>query len=182
MGLSCTIRPTARSNRVDPFEMRIREALESDLDALMAVFAAAVHDLAGRAYTREQCCAWAPLPPDPDVWRARLSCLHARLACDGDEVAGFIGYTHQGHVDLLFTAPQHARRGVASALFRAACEDLRRAGAERVFAEASLAARPFFERQGLAVVAEEVVLRQGEALRRFRMEGALPSPHVPTAP
>ncbi|WP_232415590.1 GNAT family N-acetyltransferase [Methyloversatilis universalis] len=149
--------------------MAIREALESDLEALVAVFTAAVHALAGGAYTAEQCAAWAPIPPDPEVWRNRLSALNVLLACEGEQVAGFIGYAPSGHVDLLFTAPQFARRGVATALFGAACADMRRSGAQRLSTEASLAARPFFERQGFAVVAEEDVLRQGVALRRFRM-------------
>ena len=151
------------------FPMRIREALESDLEALMTVFTAAVHALAGGAYTAEQCAAWAPIPPDPEVWRSRLSGLNVLLACDGEQLAGFIAYARGGHVDLLFTAPQFARRGVGTALFGAACADMRRSGAQRLSTEASLAARPFFERQGFTVVAEEDVLRQGVALRRFRM-------------
>lgn len=156
--------------------MLIREYLESDLEALMAVLTAAVHALAGGAYTAEQCAAWVPVPPDPDAWRRRLSGLTVLLACEGKQVAGFIGYARSGHVDLLFTAPQFARRGVATALFGAACADMRRSGAQRLSAEASLAARPFFERQGLTVVGEEDVLRQGVALRRFRMTGNLSLP------
>lgn len=149
--------------------MQIREALESDLEALMTVFTAAVHALAGGAYTAEQCAAWAPIPPDADRWRHRLSALNVLLACEGEQVAGFIGYARSGHVDLLFTAPQFARRGVAATLFGAACADMLLSGAQRLSTEASLAARPFFERQGFAVVAEEDVLRQGVALRRFWM-------------
>lgn len=158
------------------FPMRIREALESDLEALVTVFTAAVHALAGGAYTAEQCHAWAPVPPDAEGWLSRLSGLKVLLACEGEQVAGFIGYARSGHVDLLFTAPQFARRSVATALFGAACEDMRRAGVQRLSTEASLAARPFFERQGFAVVGEEDVLRQGVSLRRFRMTGDLRLP------
>lgn len=158
--------------------MLIREALESDIESLVAVFTAAVHALAGGAYTAEQCAAWAPISPDPDAWRNRLSGLNVLLACEGEQVAGFIGYARSGHVDLLFTAPQFARHGVATALFDAACADIRRAGARCLSTGASLVARPFFERWGFVVVAEEVVQRQGVALRRFRMTRDLPTPGV----
>ncbi len=160
----------------DDFSMLKRQALESDLEALVVVFTTAVHALAGGAYTAEQCHAWAPIPPDAEGWRSRLSGLKVMLACEGEQLAGFIGYARSGHVDLLFTAPPFARRGVATALFGAACADMRRAGAQRLSTEASLAARPFFERQGLTVVGEEEVLRQGVALRRFRMTGDLRLP------
>ena len=156
--------------------MQIREALESDLEALVAVFTAAVHALAGGAYTAEQCAAWAPIPPDTDAWRRRLSGVKVLLAREGEQVAGFIGYARSGHVDLLFTAQPFARRGVATALFGAASADMRRSGVPRLSTEASLAARPFFERQGFTVVGEEEVLRQGVALRRFRMTGDLRLP------
>lgn len=158
------------------FSMRIREFLDPDLEALVAVVTAAVHALAGGAYTAEQCRAWAPIPPDAEGWRSRLSGLNVLLACEGEQVAGFIGYARRGHVDLLFTAPRFARRGAATALFGAACADMRRAGAQRLSTESSLGARPFFERQGFTVVGEEDVLRQGLALRRFRMTGDLRLP------
>lgn len=156
--------------------MQIREALESDLEALVVVFTTAVQALAGGAYTAEQCRAWAPIPPDGEGWCNRLSGLKVLLACEGEQVVGFIGYARSGHVDLLFTAPPFARGGVATALFGAACEDMRRSGAQRLSTEASLAARPFFERQGFTVVGEEEVLRQGVVLRRFRMTGDLRLP------
>lgn len=149
--------------------MQIREALEFEIEALVVVFTTAVHALASGAYTAEQCRAWAPIPPDAEGWRSRLSGVKVLLACEGEQVAGFIGYARSGYVDLLFTAPPFARRGVATALFGAACADMRRSGVQRLSTEASLAARPFFERQGFAVVGEEDVLRQGVALRRFRM-------------
>lgn len=150
--------------------MLIRPALESDLDALIAVFTASVHGIARRSYSAEQCVAWAPAVPDRAVWRSRLAATVTLLACEGEALAGFIAWERTGHIDMLFTSPAHARRGVATALFRAARADIERGGVQTLRTEASLEARPFFERQGFAVVEEEVVQRRGVALRRFRME------------
>lgn len=150
--------------------MLIRPARESDLDVLMSVFAASVHGIARRSYSAEQCNAWAPALPDRAVWRSRLAATATLLACEGETVAGFIAYHRSGHIDMLFATPAHARRGVATALFRAAREDIGSAGVRTLRTEASLEAHPFFERQGFVVVEEEVVQRLGVALRRFRME------------
>lgn len=150
--------------------MLIHPARESDLDVLMSVFTASVHGIARRSYSAELCNAWAPALPDRAVWRSRLAATATLLACEGETVAGFIAYHRSGHIDMLFATPAHARRGVATALFRAAREDIGSAGGRTLRTEVSLEAHPFFERQDFVVVEEEVVQRLGVALRRFRME------------
>ena len=46
-------------------------------------------------------------------------------------------------------------------------------GTDAAFTEASLTARPFFERCGFLLTREEVVMRHGSALRRFAMRKSL---------
>jgi putative acetyltransferase len=43
----------------------------------------------------------------------------------------------------------------------------------RIFTEASLTARPFFERRGFVVVAAQQVEKRGQTLANFRMEKTL---------
>ncbi|MEN8665594.1 MAG: GNAT family N-acetyltransferase [Polycyclovorans sp.] len=93
-----------------------------------------------------------------------------RLVADGgDELLGFIAYTDDGHIDLLYTAPGTPRRGVATALYRAAEAALRGCGVRELYTEASLVAQPFFVVQGFCVVEEQQVERRGVKFRRFAM-------------
>lgn len=147
----------------------LRDYQADDLDALTALFCASVHGLAAAHYDAAQRRAWAPEVADRAAWQARLAALRVTLALVEGRLAGFIGYTEQGHIDLLFSAPQHARQGVATALYRSVELRLQAAGVEALRAEASLAARAFFEAQGFAVEQAQTVVRGGVELQRWLM-------------
>ena len=151
--------------------MHIRPYQDSDLAAVAQLFTDAVHGLAGSHYDAVQREAWAPRPPDLGLWKTRLGPLQILLAQDaeGGGLLGFIGYEKNGHIDLLFTSPAAARRGVASQLYGHAETALCGLGIVELFTEASLVSRPFFERQGFAVREEQRIERRGATLRRFAM-------------
>ncbi|MGE0082323.1 MAG: GNAT family N-acetyltransferase [Thiohalomonadaceae bacterium] len=89
--------------------------------------------------------------------------------------AGFITYEANGHIDLLFTSPAYCRRGFASTLLRHAETALAARGISALVTEASLAARPFFERFGFEVTEEQHVQRGGVGFRRYAMRKSLVS-------
>lgn len=149
--------------------LQCRNGGAADAGCVAALFTASVHGLTESAYTSAQRAAWAPQPPDLQVWAARLSALTVRLAVADGQLLGFIGYTVQGHIDLLFTAPSQARRGVAQQLYRDAEAALRAGGVRRLTADASLVATPFFRRQGFVIERAEIVVRGGIPLPRNRM-------------
>lgn len=151
----------------------LRDYTDADLSEVVALYTAAVHGLTGDHYTAAQRMAWAPLQPDLAGWRERLRGLRVLLAEERGVLAGFIAWDADGHIDLLFTAPACARRGVAGMLYARAEAALRAAGVGELRTEASLVARPFFEGQGFDVVEVEGVLRGGVSLRRFAMRKRL---------
>ncbi len=151
----------------------LREYHARDLQALVALFSAAVHRLAAADYDQAQRQAWAPAAADLPAWQTRLAALELLIAEDSRQVAGFIGFSFDGHIDLLFTAPGYARQGVAATLYAAAEQRLRAAGARELFTEASLTARPFFARQGFSEEQAQTVTRGAVTLQRFAMRKIL---------
>jgi putative acetyltransferase len=150
--------------------MKIRMYSDEDIESLVAVFTSSVHELSAPHYDAAQREAWAPIPPDLDAWRRRLSALHTIVAEEAGSCIGFLAYEADGHIVLLFTDPAAARRGVASALLREATRQLSAGGkVAEIFTEASLTARPFFLRHGFEVTAEQTVTRQGIRFCRFAM-------------
>lgn len=152
--------------------MRIRPGGRADAEVLSALFTASVHTLAAPHYDAVQRRAWADPEPDLAHWRERLGELDVLVAERDGETAGFIGFTADGYIDLLFTAPAHARRGVARALFSLAEQRLRELGAPALRTHASRVSRPFFEQQGFVVVAVETVRLDDVGLERFEMRKA----------
>ena len=120
--------------------------------------------------------AWAPRPPDLSLWERRLKPIHVLVAQDaenGEALLGFIGYENNGHIDLMFTSPTAARRGIASRLLGQAEAALRAFDVQELFTEASLLGRPFFERRGFTVKEEQHIELRGAQFRRFAMVKAM---------
>ena len=150
-----------------PVNERLYES--TDLPNVMATYTASIRSLAAPYYRPEQLAAWAPIPADAARWQERLARLHTIVTESDGMLAGFASYTRDGYLDFLFTHPAFARRRVASRLYRRVESALLGAGTSRVTAHVSLAARPFFDRQGFQLDAEECVECRGEYLRRFAM-------------
>lgn len=144
--------------------------------AIAALFFDSVHGLAAKSYTPEQCLAWAPqslgVAPDLEQWRSRLASLETLVADFGGVIGGFISYTSNGYIELLYTSPAYSRQGVASKLYTTVRQRLSSQGITNFSTAASIVARPFFERMGFRVVEAQVVERNGVQLRRFAMTTA----------
>lgn len=151
--------------------VRIRPVrIEEDLVAIARLFHGSVHELAKPYYDEAQRAVWAPDIDDVGRWRENLGKADMLVAEDDVGLCGFLGYRADGYVAQLYTASRCARRGIASMLYERVEAEWRAAGVERLFAEVSLAARAFFDKQGFVVVTEERVERRGVMLSRFIME------------
>lgn len=154
--------------------MNFRNYTEADTECLAGVFTSSVHSLATEEYDARQRDAWAPIPPDLDAWCHRLGQLRTIIAEENGQCLGFLSYEPDGHIDLLYTAPDAARTGVASALLEEAARRLLEGfGVTDLYTEASLVAAPFFLRHGFEVVEEQMVSRNGVNFRRFAMRRKL---------
>ena len=145
----------------------------TDLPSVIDVYTTSIRSLAAPFYSPEQIAAWAPATPDVERWQQRLASVKTFVADRDGVLAGFASYRPDGYLDLLFTHPAFARRGIATRLYFRVESALRSEGCLRVFTHASLAARPFFDRQGFHVDAEENVECRGAYLHRFAMHKEL---------
>ena len=97
---------------------------------------------------------------------------------DAGRLAGFADLEANGHVDRVFVSADHQGQGVARALLAEVVTEARRLGLVRLFLEASITARPFFESQGFAMLAPQVVVRRGVEFVNYRMERGLAEPYT----
>ncbi|WP_339409230.1 GNAT family N-acetyltransferase [Pseudomonas sp. EA_35y_Pfl2_R5] len=152
-----------------PAAFNLRAYQPQDLPALVALFQASVSQLTTEHYDAAQRQAWSPEVADMPTWQTRLASLELFIAGKGQVIAGFIGFSLDGHIDLLYCAPSHARQGVASALYAAAEQRLREGGVRELFTEASLVAQAFFASQGFSVQQAQTVTRGAVMLPRMLM-------------
>jgi putative acetyltransferase len=159
--------------RASPSRIVLRPYRSSDVDALIVLFRDSVRRVACCHYTPEQLRAWAPDAIDRESW-ARRCAEHRTWVAEIDERAvGFIELEADGDIDMLYVDADHQRQGIARALLETAEAAARETGFVRLFTEASLTARGFFEREGFCVVAAQTVWRADRTLANFRMEKPL---------
>ena len=96
------------------------------------------------------------------------------VAVDDDgTAAGWIELEADGHVDMLYRAPEAAGRGVAAVLYAAAEAYARERGLKHLTTAASRFAESFFLKHRWAIDERETVTRFGVEIQRARMSKTL---------
>ena len=147
----------------------IRKFHHDDLNAVYAVFLAAVREGASRYYTPAQRAAWAPNDTAYPGWRDRLGDAVCYVAIHGDALIGFASMTHDGHLDFLYVVPDHMGKGTATQLYDTLMADPDLARVTRFDVQASQFSRRFLLKQGWQDAPMETVDRFGEKLEVFRL-------------
>lgn len=167
-----TIEPMPTTVALSPTDVRAYRP--ADAAQTLAVFISAITVTASADYSPEQIRAWARADErDVSVWHQAMTTRNSVVAVVDGEIAGFSDVDASGYIDMMFVSPQYARRGVASALL-AHNEDVARASeTERLTANVSLTARPFFDAHGFSVEAEQHPVMKGVQLTNYRMSKSL---------
>lgn len=152
--------------------IQIRKFEGQDTGPILDLFYETVHTVNARDYTKEQLDAWAPLEDMSAkrlVWERSLASHITYVADIGGTIAGFGDMTNEGYIDRLYVHHRYQRQGIATALLNTLEAEAIRLGAAKLFTEASITAKPFFERYGYSVLKEQTVIRSGVSLINYRM-------------
>lgn len=153
------------------FDIRLYQ--KGDAPVMINLFRNAVRKVALKDYTPEQTRAWAPDEINAVAWEQRCLSRPTWLAFDQSILAGFIDLESDGHLDVLYVSPDHQGVGVASCLYACVEAQAIHNGNKTIYVEASLTAKPFFERKGFYVLTAQDVERGGQLLVNFKMEKIL---------
>ncbi len=143
-----------------------------DTQATIDIFLGAIREAASKDYSPAQIAAWAKVD-DAEVWARYRASRPTWLAMDGFLPVGFTDLTSEGLLDMMFVAPDYQGKGVATLLLATVESAARKQGLQRIFTEASLTARPFFQRKGFTVLTAQQVVKRGQTLPNFLMEKML---------
>lgn len=152
----------------------VRDYRSGDASGTFAVFVAAVTVTASADYSTAQIAAWSrPEERDLVSWDRTMSERHSFVAVVDREIVGFSDVSADGHIDMMFVAPQHTRQGVARRLLAALEAHARSLGVRRLSADVSVTARPFFTRHGFLVEAEQHPVIGDVQMINYRMTKVL---------
>ncbi|MEH2356069.1 GNAT family N-acetyltransferase [Nostoc sp.] len=149
--------------------MKIRIYEIADTKEIMKLFYDTIHEVNIHDYTEEQVAAWAPENMDIEVWIKSLGSKFTYIA-EEDKIIGFGELEANGHIDRFYCHKDFQRKGVGKKILEQIELKANSLGVEKLFTEASITAKPFFESQGFIVIKKQEVERRGQKLINFVME------------
>ena len=154
----------------------VRSYSKADAPFLAAIFFYTIHHINTKDYSTEQVNAWAPSTSlETEGWIKKWKNLPPIVATIDDKVVGFAEFEDNGHIDCFYCHHEYQRCGVGSALMREIENKAKKINVNKIFAEVSITAKPFFEVKGFIVNKEQSVIIRGVSLTNFVMEKILAS-------
>lgn len=140
---------------------------------IATLYHASVHAIDPAIYCKEQQEAWAPTPPDYGSWEKRLSLKKPFVAMVEGRIVGFIELEKDGHIDCAYTHPAFQKQGVMTLLYEHVLTLANHAKMPRLYVEASLLIKPFFQKHGFITLHSNTIIRNGCTLINETMEKKL---------
>lgn len=153
--------------------IQVRPYKPADLNTIIELFNGSVRQVASRDYGPAQIDAWAPIAVNTSLWSERLERKPTFVAEYQSQVAGFSDLEPEGHIDMLFVHSEYQGLGLARTLMNHILLKAREQNLAELSTDASITARPFFERSGFRVLQEQQVQLRGQTFRNYRMARAL---------
>ena len=152
--------------------MNIRLYQKSDSLPLAKLFFNTIRTVNRRDYSDEQVKAWAPdlSTWDMQAWEKKFENKWVFVAQDGESIAGFGELEPNGHIDRFYIAEFAVGKGVGKLIYQALEKMAKDQKIERLFVEASITAKPFFEKMGFMLVKEQTVGRNEVYFTNFVLE------------
>lgn len=158
-------------------KVALRPYRSDDCEALAALFYDTVHTVNRGDYSDEQLDAWATGRVDLDKLDRSFRTHETLVAEYGGVIVGFgdldvsveCSACAVGYLDRLYVHRDFQRRGIGRSLVTALEGIAEQSGAGKMIVYASITALPFFEAMGYNRVCENTVVRNGVALKNYRM-------------
>lgn len=150
----------------------VRGYQDDDAEFLSKIFYHTIHTINARDYTKEQLDAWAPWSSVQDYsgWKEKLEKIKPFVALIDGEIVGFAEFEPNGHIDCFYVHHEFQGCGIGSALMKEIEKAATHNTLSRIYAEVSITAKPFFEKQGFSVVKQQTVAIRGAELTNYVME------------
>lgn len=149
----------------------IRKYTIEDAKAIAEIYYNTIHKINIRDYTQDQVNTWAPLTSlQTEGWIKKHQKLPPYVATLDNKIVGFTEFELNGHIDCFYCHHEHQGVGVGSALMKHIEKNAKQNNINKIYAEVSITAKPFFLKKGFVVVKEQMVDIRGIKLKNFVME------------
>jgi putative acetyltransferase len=153
--------------------MIIRKAAVDDVQAILKVHTRSVESLCARDYTPKQIRAWVD-NKKTDKYIEVIQRDPTFVAEIGGTIVGFIRFRPStNELSSIFVDPDYVRQGIASKLFKKACDEAKHLDLTYFWLDASLTAVPFYDAMGFIMQGTTTHKFSGVDLKCLRMHKSL---------
>ncbi|OGO91760.1 MAG: GNAT family N-acetyltransferase [Clostridiales bacterium GWF2_38_85] len=150
--------------------MNLRKYHPDDCEEVYELFYGTIHSINSADYTEIQLDAWAPKEMDLHLWNQRLLRNDYAIVAEQNGVIIGIGTADDiGYFDLLYVHKDYQKNGVATLI----ADNIEKYFIENrihtITTDASITAKPFFEKRGYVVRAEQNVECREQYLINYKM-------------
>ena len=149
--------------------MRIREATVNDLKELQELYRGTITIVNRKDYTLEQIEAWASTANRTESLTRKIIEQHFYVAEENNQIAGFASLENSGHLDMMYVHKDFQNKGIATHLLNRILDKARLMGLTIIDTDASITARPFFEKRGFKLRQQQTVYINETGLTNYKM-------------
>jgi putative acetyltransferase len=153
--------------------MKIRLFEKPDAPQVAQLFHETVREINSRDYSTAQVMAWAPSDLYFRDWAAIGAHPFTYVADDAGVIAGFGELEKNGHIGCFYCHKHYQRCGVGRQIYQAIEAKAVEVGMTDLFTEASITAKPFFQRMGFSIIQEQEVICRGAVFINYAMQKSL---------
>jgi putative acetyltransferase len=150
--------------------MEIRLFHPQDADRIAQLFHDTVRQVNIKDYKTSQVKAWAPDNLHSRNWAKSCSQKYTYVAEDGEIILGFGELEFNGHIDCFYCHKDYQRCGIGRKIYEAIEAKAIELGLNLLFTEASITAKPFFEKMGFFSLEQQQVICRGETFINYSMQ------------
>lgn len=153
--------------------IKIRLFDVQDAEQIARLFHETVREVNARDYSISQVQAWAPDNIHFRNWVEVCASRFTYVADAQSTIAGFAELEPNGHIDCFYCHKNYQGQGVGTQLYQAIEAKAVELSLTRLFVEASITAKSFFQKMGFSVIRQQEVNRRGETFTNYVMEKIL---------
>lgn len=132
------------------------------------LFTNTIHKTCNKEYTKEQLNAWANPNIDYEVWEKRLDKTKPYLAILDEKLVGFAEF-YEDYIDCFYVHHKYQGQGVGKTLLSHLLNQAKQNKIKTLRVDASITAKPFFEKYGFKEVKKNYVKRDNQDLINYSM-------------
>ena len=155
-------------NKID-----IRRATLVDLKEITSLFVETIKAVNKTDYTKEQIVEWIKSANDLQRWEGIVRDQYFVVAELEHQIIGISSLDGDDYIDFMYVHKDFQKRGIAQCMYDHLEGVARDLGAQHLFSDVSITARPFFEKQNFVIIKQNQHERNGHILINYRMEKVL---------